>query len=173
MTLNRLYLMISAFSGCHVSCLKNISSTLLLYTKLSRKCIISKIDKKICAGAPCGIYLGIGLTSEYHGLKRDAPGCFGRLDHIDVDFKMQFFCKESSLARIQNSRNMGPLCIPASLRMYSMVNQVMQTASTMARWTLSVASPVSSSTPCRSGSVFSVIPIVDVMMNVIEIRLTI
>ena len=63
--------------------------------------------------------------------------------------------------------------VPASLRMYSMVNQVMQTASTMARWALSVASPVSSSTPCRSGSVFSVIPIVDVMMKVIEIRLTI
>ena len=51
-TLNRLYLMISAFSGCHVSCLKNISSTLLQYIKLSRKCIISKLNKKIRVCTP-------------------------------------------------------------------------------------------------------------------------
>ena len=85
MTLNCLYLMISAFSGCRLSCLKNISSTLLWYTKLSRKCIISKITKKfvssvqlfiVCvneAGAPCAIYLGIGLTSEY-SLSLSVPG---------------------------------------------------------------------------------------------------
>ena len=56
--------------------------------------------------------------------------------------------------------------------MYSMVNQVMQTASIMDSSALSVGFPFASS-PCRSGRVFSVMPIVDVTMNVMDIRLTI
>ena len=61
--------------------------------------------------------------------------------------------------------------LPASLRKYSMVNQVMQTASTMAIWGLSVGSPFSS-TPWRAGIVLIVMPTVEMRINEMENRLT-
>ncbi len=51
--------------------------------------------------------------------------------------------------------------------MYSMVNHMMQTVSIMARCWLSVFPG-----PCSSGIVFSVMPIVETMMKVMEIMLT-
>ena len=56
--------------------------------------------------------------------------------------------------------------------MYSMVNQVMQTASIMARCGLSVGLPFSS-LPAKLGSVFMVMPIVERIMKVMDMMLTI
>ncbi len=53
-----------------------------------------------------------------------------------------------------------------------MVNQVMQTASIMASFTLSWGSPSLSGGPASDGSVLIVIPMVDTMMKVMEIMLT-
>merc|ERR1712141_832097 len=60
---------------------------------------------------------------------------------------------------------------PANLRMYSMVNHMMQTTSSMASLGLSVGSPLSS-TPAIDGIVLSVIPIVETIMKEMEMKLT-
>ncbi len=67
----------------------------------------------------------------------------------------------------RQKKNWQQLSSPTNRRMYSMVNQVMQTVSIMARCSLSL--PFS---PCRSGMVLRVMPIVDTMMKVMEIMLT-
>ena len=55
--------------------------------------------------------------------------------------------------------------------MYSMVNQVMQTASIMARCALSTGWPLASLS-MMLGIVLSVMPIVETTMNVMEMTLT-
>ena len=59
----------------------------------------------------------------------------------------------------------------ANLSMYSRVNQVMQMASTMANFGLSIGSPLSF-VVCIDGSVFMVRPIVEMMMKDMDITAT-
>ena len=62
--------------------------------------------------------------------------------------------------------------LPANLSRYSMVNQVMQTASTMANFGLSAGFPSSSTMP-TDGMVLTVMAAVDSTTNVMEMMLTI